>query len=151
MEARVVYFSLDDGEAYFRFSSRRNTRKANAYSEFGLHIACTWTDPHNSVMLHAIFPSIDTLLNVMGPGSSLDDGGMIGFAVFWVATCFFLINPVPKMKPLVYAKLIVFIISAIAMLGWTVGKAGGIGPIARQGSTVHGAEKTGLALRFLTS
>lgn len=100
-------------------------------------------------MLHAIFPSIARLPNVMGPGSSLDSGGMISFAVFWVATCFFLIIPVPKMKPLVYAKLIVFIISAIAMLGWTVGKAGGLGPIARQGSTVYGAEKTWLVLRFL--
>jgi NCS1 family nucleobase:cation symporter-1 len=85
----------------------------------------------------------------MGPGSSLDSGGMIGFAGLWVATCVFLIIPVPKMTPLVYAKLIVFIISAVATLGWTVGKAGGLGPIARQGSTVSGAEKTWLVLRLL--
>ena len=81
-------------------------------------------------MLHAIFPSIASLPNVIGPGSSLDSGGMIVFALFWVATCFFLVIPVPKMKPLVYAKLGVFIILAIAMLGWTIGKADGLGPIA---------------------
>ena len=101
------------------------------------------------VMLHAIFPSVARLPNVMGSGSALDSGGMIGFALFWLATCCFLVIPVPKMKGLVYAKLIVFIISAIAMLGWTVSKAGGLGPVARQGSTVHGSEKTWLILRFL--
>jgi len=85
----------------------------------------------------------------MGTGSALTSAGMIGFAVFWLVTCFFLIIPVPKMKSLVYAKLIVFVISALSMLGWTVSKAGGLGPIARQGSTVHGSEKSWLIVRFI--
>jgi NCS1 family nucleobase:cation symporter-1 len=95
-------------------------------------------------MLHAIFPSIAHIKDTMGKGSALTSAGMIGFAVFWLVTCFFLVIPVPKMKSLVYAKLIMFIISALSMLGWTVGKAGGLGPIARQGSTVHGTEKSWL-------
>jgi cytosine/uracil/thiamine/allantoin permease len=32
----------------------------------------------------------------MGEGSALDSGGMIGFAVFWILTCCFLVIPVPK-------------------------------------------------------
>jgi NCS1 family nucleobase:cation symporter-1 len=56
-----------------------------------------------NVMLHAIFPRTSRLPNVIGPGSSLDSGGMISFALFYV-------------------------ISEVAMLGWTVGKAGGLGP-----------------------
>lgn len=95
-------------------------------------------------MLHAIFPSIAHIKNNMGPGSALTSAGMIGFTVFWIVTCFFLVIPVPKMRNLVYVKLVVFIISAMAMLGWTVSKAGGLGPIARQGSTVHGSEKSWL-------
>jgi NCS1 family nucleobase:cation symporter-1 len=47
-------------------------------------------------MLHALTPHIANIKNVMGEGSALDSGGMIGFAVFWVATCFFLVIPVPK-------------------------------------------------------
>ena len=74
---------------------------------------------------------------------------MIEFAMFWLATCFFLVISVPKKKPLVYLELIVFIISAIAMLGRTVGKAGGLGPIARRGSAVHGFGKRWLILRIL--
>ncbi|KKY20788.1 putative uridine permease [Phaeomoniella chlamydospora] len=100
------------------------------------------------VMLHAIFPSIARIPNTMGSGSALTSGGMIGFFIFWFVTCFFLVIPVPKMRVLVYAKLVVFIVSAIAMLGWTVGKAGGLGPVARQGSTVHGSEKAWLIIRF---
>ncbi|RMZ86013.1 hypothetical protein DV737_g184, partial [Chaetothyriales sp. CBS 132003] len=101
------------------------------------------------VMLHSIFPSIANLPNVMGSGSALTSGGMIGFVIFWIVTCCFLVIPVPKMRLLVYLKLVAFIISATAMLGWTLKKAGGLGPVARQGSTVHGSEKTWLILRFL--
>ncbi|KIW49421.1 hypothetical protein PV05_11101 [Exophiala xenobiotica] len=101
------------------------------------------------VMLHAIFPSIAHIKDTMGKGSALTSAGMIGFTVFWLVTCFFLVIPVPKMKSLVYAKLIMFVISALSMLGWTVGKAGGLGPIASQGSTVHGNEKSWLIVRFL--
>jgi nucleobase:cation symporter-1, NCS1 family len=67
-----------------------------------------------SAMLRAIFLSIARLPNVMGLGSSL---GMVGFALFWVAACFFLVIPIPKTKPLIYAKLIIFVISAVAVLG----------------------------------
>ncbi|KAI9738589.1 MAG: hypothetical protein M1834_008093 [Cirrosporium novae-zelandiae] len=84
----------------------------------------------------------------MGEGSALDSGGMIGFVIFWLVTCCFLVIPVPKMRSLVYIKLVVFVISAIAMLAWTLTKAGGIGLVARQGSTAHGSEKKWLVLRF---
>jgi nucleobase:cation symporter-1, NCS1 family len=52
------------------------------------------------------------------------------------------------MKGLVYAKLIVFIISAISMCAWTLTKAGGIGEVARQPGTATGSERTWLLIRF---
>jgi NCS1 family nucleobase:cation symporter-1 len=55
------------------------------------------------VMLHALTPHIANIPNVMGEGSALDSGGMIGFAVFWILTCCFLIIPVPKVNTLSYA------------------------------------------------
>ena len=48
------------------------------------------------VMLHALTPKIATIRNVMGKGSALDSGGMIGFVIFWLLTCCFLVIPVPK-------------------------------------------------------
>jgi nucleobase:cation symporter-1, NCS1 family len=50
------------------------------------------------VMLHSLTPHIANIPNVMGEGSALNSGGMIGFAVFWVLTCCFLIIPVPKVS-----------------------------------------------------
>ncbi|TVY40195.1 Uridine permease, partial [Lachnellula subtilissima] len=100
------------------------------------------------VMLHALTPKIAHIKNVMGAGSALDSGGMIGFVVFWICTCFFLVIPVPKMRGLVYAKLIVFIISATAMCAWTLTKAGGIGAIVRQPGKATGSERTWLLVRF---
>ncbi|KAG0648390.1 Uridine permease [Hyphodiscus hymeniophilus] len=100
------------------------------------------------VMLHALSPHIAHIPNVMGEGSALDSGGMIGFVVFWILTCCFLVIPVPKMKGLVYAKLVVFIVSAIAMLAWTLTKAGGIGVVVSQPGTAKGAERTWLLIRF---
>ncbi|KAH8771578.1 permease for cytosine/purines, uracil, thiamine, allantoin-domain-containing protein [Hyaloscypha sp. PMI_1271] len=101
------------------------------------------------VMLHALTPKIANIKNVMGSGSVLDSGGMIGFAIFWILTCCFLVIPVPKMRGLVYAKLIVFIISAIAMCAWTLTLAGGIGEVARQPGTAHGSTKAWLIVRYL--
>lgn len=101
------------------------------------------------VMLHAIFPSIANVPNTMGDGSALTSAGMIGFVIFWLITCAFLVIPVPKMRGLVYAKLVVFIISAIAMLAWTATKAGGLGPVVRQRGTATGSTRAWLIVQFL--
>lgn len=100
-------------------------------------------------MLHAIFPGIAKLPNIMGEGSALDSGSFIGFIIFWLITAAFLAIPVPKMRGLVYTKLVVYIASAVAMLAWCLTLAGGIGPVASQRSTVHGSAKTWLIIRFL--
>ncbi|KAL8418025.1 hypothetical protein RB594_001581 [Gaeumannomyces avenae] len=100
------------------------------------------------VMLHALTPAVAGLPNGMGRGSALTSAGMIGLAVFFVVTCGFLLVPVPRMRGLVYAKLAVFVVSATAMLAWTVTKAGGLGPVVSQPGTAQGSERTWLIVRF---
>ncbi|PQE21565.1 NCS1 nucleoside transporter protein [Rutstroemia sp. NJR-2017a WRK4] len=100
------------------------------------------------VMLHTLSPNVASFKNIMGRGSALDSGGMLGLGIFWLLTCCFLIIPVPRMKVLVYIKLAVFIMSAIAMCGWTLSMAGGIGPVARQPGTAKGSERAWLLVRF---
>jgi NCS1 family nucleobase:cation symporter-1 len=46
-------------------------------------------------------------------------------------------------------KLVVYILSAVAMLAWTLTLAGGAGPVLRQPSQVHGSEKSWLIVRFI--
>jgi nucleobase:cation symporter-1, NCS1 family len=52
------------------------------------------------------------------------------------------------MKGLVYAKLAVFLVSAIAMCAWTLTLAGGVGAVARQKGTATGSTRTWLIIRF---
>jgi len=52
------------------------------------------------------------------------------------------------MRGLVYAKLGVFVVSAVAMCAWTLTKAGGVGEVARQPGTAHGSTKAWLIVRF---
>ncbi|PQE13877.1 NCS1 nucleoside transporter protein [Rutstroemia sp. NJR-2017a BBW] len=48
------------------------------------------------VMLHALSPNVASFKNIMGSGSALDSGGMLGLGIFWLLTCCFLIIPVPR-------------------------------------------------------
>jgi NCS1 family nucleobase:cation symporter-1 len=73
---------------------------------------------------------------------------MIGFVIFWLINCAFLVYPVPKMRGLIYAKLVVFIISAVAMLAWTTTLAGGLGPVIHQRGFATGSERNWLIVRF---
>lgn len=53
------------------------------------------------------------------------------------------------MRGLIYTKLAVFIISAVAMLAWCLTLAGGLGPVATQPSVVNGSAKAWLIVRFV--
>lgn len=93
--------------------------------------------------------------------------GLIDADLFRLATSCFLAIRIPKMRSLICKlcsctlissyfcllvldiKLVVYIISAVAMLAWTLTLAGGAGPVLRQGSRVHGSEKGWLIARFL--
>jgi NCS1 family nucleobase:cation symporter-1 len=48
-----------------------------------------------------------------------------------------------------YTKLAVFYVCAIALLAWSLTKAGGIGPVARQGSTISGTVKSWTVARYV--
>ncbi|GME22532.1 hypothetical protein EG329_006952 [Neofusicoccum parvum] len=102
------------------------------------------------VMLHALTPKIADLPNIMSAGSAIDTGNFIGCIIFWIVTAAFLIRPIPKMRVLVYAKLAVFVVSAIAFCAWSLTLAGGIGPVARQPGTAKGSAKKWLIIRFVT-
>ncbi|OJJ98438.1 hypothetical protein ASPACDRAFT_122243 [Aspergillus aculeatus ATCC 16872] len=101
------------------------------------------------VFLHAIFPSIAHIPDTMGPKSALTSAQMICFVVYWLINCAFLVVPVPKMKMLVYIKVVVYYAGALAMLAWVVSLAGGSPAALRASSSVHGQEKSWLICKFL--
>ncbi|EOO03181.1 putative uridine permease protein [Phaeoacremonium minimum UCRPA7] len=102
------------------------------------------------VLLHSLFPSIARIPDVFPPGmSALNSGGMIGFMFFWVITTCLLHIKIPKLKPYMYTKLVLFFACAIALLAWALAQAGGIGPVARQGSTISGSTKSWAVAQYV--
>jgi NCS1 family nucleobase:cation symporter-1 len=58
------------------------------------------------VMLHALSPNVASFKNIMGRGSALDSGGMLGLGIFWSLTCCFLTIPVPRVSgPISFTSL----------------------------------------------
>ncbi|KIW18951.1 hypothetical protein PV08_03240 [Exophiala spinifera] len=102
------------------------------------------------VMLHSLFPSIARIPDVFPDGASaLNSGGMIGFFLFWILTTSLLHIKIPNLRPYMYTKLGIFFICSICLLGWALAEAGGIGPVARQGSTIHGSTKSWTVARYV--
>ncbi|GKZ31054.1 hypothetical protein AbraIFM66950_011020 [Aspergillus brasiliensis] len=101
------------------------------------------------VFLHAIFPSIARIPDKMGPKSALTSAQMICFLIYWLVNCAFLVVPVPKMKKLIYIKVVVYYGGAFAMLAWVVCLAGGNPPALHESSEIHGRAKSWLICKFL--
>ncbi|KAJ5561407.1 hypothetical protein N7535_004126 [Penicillium sp. DV-2018c] len=101
------------------------------------------------VFLHAIFPSIENIPDKMGSKSALTSAQMMCFFVYWIINCAFLVVPVPKMRNLVYIKVIIYFAAAFAMVAWTVSLAGGSLKTLNAPSEVKGTEKSYLIFKFV--
>lgn len=100
------------------------------------------------MLLHAIFPSITKIPNIMGEKSALNSGQMLCFFVYWTINCAFLFVPVPRMKKLVYVKTVVFFLATVAYVIW-ISQVGGIdSSTISQPSVASGAGKKWLIIRF---
>ncbi|KAE8359686.1 permease for cytosine/purines, uracil, thiamine, allantoin-domain-containing protein [Aspergillus caelatus] len=101
-----------------------------------------------NVLLHSIFPSMAKIPNTMGSKSALTSAGMICFFVFWLVNCAFLFIPIPKMRLLVYIKVVAYYSATVAMLAWTLSLSGSSNHTLRSHSTIHGTEKSWMVAKF---
>ncbi|GAA5901512.1 uncharacterized protein JCM6883_000236 [Sporobolomyces salmoneus] len=100
-------------------------------------------------MFYAVFPSLKNLKNTMSSGSALSSAEYIFFFVFLALTGFMLLLDARRWSILVYAKLVIFTLSAIGMIVLGVRSAGGVGPVVSTPSRIHGSEKAWLIVRFI--
>ncbi|KAH6968132.1 permease for cytosine/purines, uracil, thiamine, allantoin-domain-containing protein [Fusarium avenaceum] len=100
------------------------------------------------VFLHAIFPSIANIPDIMGPKSALNSAQMLCFFLYWMINCAFLFIPVPRMKKLVHIKVGVYFAATIAFDAWTLSLSGSVRKTLAEPSTVNGSEKSWLILKF---
>lgn len=56
---------------------------------------------------------------------------------------------ISDLRPYMYTKLVLFAACSIALLVWSLVEAGGLGSVARQGSTIHGATKSWIITRYI--
>ncbi|OGM39779.1 hypothetical protein ABOM_011611 [Aspergillus bombycis] len=101
-----------------------------------------------NVLLRSIFPSMANIPNMMGSKSALTSAGMICFSIFWFINCAFLFTPIPKMRILVYIKVVAYYSATVAMLAWTLSLSGSSKHTLRSHSTIHGTEKSWMVVKF---
>ncbi|THU82470.1 NCS1 nucleoside transporter family [Dendrothele bispora CBS 962.96] len=95
-----------------------------------------------AVMIGAIWPSFQTIPNHIPEHIGITTQGMVAYIVAWTIQLPFLVIPPVKMKYLFVVKSIVMTISTFVLLGWSVNKAGGGGPIFSQHSSLTGSAKS---------
>ncbi|KAF6809651.1 permease C29B12.14c [Colletotrichum plurivorum] len=100
------------------------------------------------VMLHAVIPGIANLPPKIQSQEGITTGQFVGIMVFSVLMLATDCVPVPKLKWAIFTKVIVFFASALAMVGWFVTLAGGIGHMWDASSDVRGSERRWLIVRF---
>lgn len=103
------------------------------------------------VMIPAIWPSYANIANALPDNAGIDTQGMLSYFIFWVMQMPLLLVPPQKLKWLFVAKMIVAPITALAMMGWCVHKAGGAGTISTQPGTALPAERPWPWLSCMTS
>ncbi|CAI6336789.1 unnamed protein product [Periconia digitata] len=100
------------------------------------------------VLLHAIFPSITRIPDIMGPKSALNSAQMMCFFIYWLVNCAFLFVPVPRMKNLVHAKVVIYFTATIAFMAWALTLSGNPSKTLNEPSIIQGTEKSWMVLKF---
>ncbi|KAJ5682492.1 Uracil permease [Penicillium macrosclerotiorum] len=92
-----------------------------------------------TLMIEAIWPSYKNLHNGLSASAGVDTKNFLSFFLFWLLSLPALWFPVHKVRHLFTVKAIYSPIAAIAFFAWAISRAHGIGPIVKQGNTVHGS------------
>lgn len=105
-----------------------------------------------TIMITAIWPSFAHLKNQLPASAGITTQGMISYFIYCIVQFPFLIVPTHKLQYLFYAKTVLVLPTAIAMIVWITVKAGHqSGDFFNQPPEVHGSERAWLWVSALTS
>ena len=90
-------------------------------------------------MIRSIWKSWENVPNTFSADSGTSTPHFVSFIIFWLCSLPALWFPVHKIRHLFTVKAYVVPVAGITFLAWTISRAGGIGPIIKQGNTVHGS------------
>lgn len=110
-------------------------------------MACIWYGVQSWIggecvylMLRAIAPSIVNIPNGI-PGSGTDTKSYLCFFLFWFCSLPAIWFPVYKIRHLFTVKSYTVPVAGVLFMVWAIVKAGGVGPIVHQPSTISGSTK----------
>ncbi|KAH7327407.1 permease for cytosine/purines, uracil, thiamine, allantoin-domain-containing protein [Rhexocercosporidium sp. MPI-PUGE-AT-0058] len=104
-----------------------------------------------TIMIEAIWPSYANIKNTIPESQGITTKGMISYFLFWIIQLPLLLIPPTRLRYLFITKLIAAPITALATMGWCVGKAGGSGDLFAAKATVSGSTKAYLFLSCMSS
>ncbi|XDG08196.1 hypothetical protein ABKA04_007811 [Annulohypoxylon sp. FPYF3050] len=104
-----------------------------------------------TIMLRAWAPSYNDIPNHLPESSGITTQGMISYFLFWIIQLPLLLIHPTKLRPLFWVKLTAAPVAAIAIMGWSVKKAGGGGDIFALRATVSGPQYAWLWLSCMSS
>ncbi|KAI9644008.1 uracil permease [Ciborinia camelliae] len=90
------------------------------------------------LMISAIWPSFQKVHNGI-PNSGTNTADFVSFFIFWFCSLPAIWFPVHKIRHLFTVKAYVVPTAGLAFFVWAIVRAKGIGPIVKQGNTVHGS------------
>ncbi|TGJ87573.1 hypothetical protein E0Z10_g1224 [Xylaria hypoxylon] len=126
----------------------------------GIQVSLTYSRSDNqgangaqciTIMLRAWAPSYNDIPNQLPASAGITTQGFISYFLFWIIQLPLLLIHPTKLKPLFWIKLVAAPVSALALLGWSVRKAGGGGEIFAQRATVSGSQYAYLWLSSMSS
>jgi NCS1 family nucleobase:cation symporter-1 len=110
-------------------------------------MACVWYGVQAYIggncvylMIRSIWKSWENVPNTFSADSGTNTPHFASFFIFWLCSLPALWFPVHKIRHLFTVKAYVVPVAGITFLAWTISRAGGIGPIIKQGNTVHGSD-----------
>ncbi|GAB1743326.1 hypothetical protein NU219Hw_g9167t1 [Hortaea werneckii] len=124
-------------------------------------MACIWYGVQSWIggtcvrlMISSIWRSWDQYdgpQNTMPASSGTNTRDFVSFFLFWLGSLPFLWFPVYKIRHLFTVKSFVAPAAGIAFFIWAIVAAGGLGPIVKQPSTIHGSERAWAIIKGIMS
>lgn len=92
------------------------------------------------VFLRCLFPSIANIPNKMPSYTETTSAYILCFVIYWLLSLPTIYVPIHKLRWWFLAKAVIAPIIGFAMFGWSITRAGGVGPVFGQKSTLSGSD-----------
>ena len=103
------------------------------------------------VLLRAIWPSFARIPNKMPASTETTSAYVLAFIIYWLLSLPTIWVPIHKLRWLFAVKAIVGPIVGFTLFGWSITRAGGIGPVFSQPAALSGSARNWQMLISISS